>query len=95
MSISNTNLLKIIILLSEKENNFIVEIVLESIPCNGIDIILNNIFTEKSDMSCFKALSYKVHQYRSENIHHDITQLKKNSTLDQFGMIPMNILIMV
>lgn len=73
MSISNANQLKIIILLSEKEDNFMVE----SIPCNGMDIILDNIFTENSDMSCFKALSYKVQQHRPENIHRNITQLKK------------------
>lgn len=75
MSISNTNQLKIIIL-SENEKNFIVEILLERIPCNRIHIILNNIFTANSNMSCFKALSYEVHQHRPVNIHQNITQFK-------------------
>lgn len=67
MATSNMNQLKIVILLSEKEENFIAEIVLERMPCNGIDTILNDIFVANSNMSCFKTLSYKVHQHRPAN----------------------------
>lgn len=93
MFISNANQLKIIILLSEEEENFIVEYLLERMPSNGIDTILNNIFTANSNMSCFKILSYEIHQHRPANIHQNI--IREDLTLNQFGMIPMNILIMV
>lgn len=74
MFISNTNQSKIIILLSEKD---IVRYLLERMPCNGIDTILNNIFTVNSNMSCFKILSYKIHQHRPANIHQNIIPFKK------------------
>ena len=77
MFTSRINQLITTILLPKKEENVIVELLLERIQCNGVDSVLNNIFTVNTKLGCFKALSYKVHTYRPAKIHQNVTQLKK------------------